>query len=181
MADGPDSKSLEDAILERILEFDGKTTGSLEIACQSAGQDFSGFGRLLELAGGKDIRLQIAATWTIRKLLELGAVLTAKDLKRFSKTAAAQRAWESQLHMAQCIQFLGDGDLDTGTLAQTLQPWCDAERPFLRAWALDGLCRLALRDPDLKPRALELLAKGAEDPAASVRARVRNLRETRIL
>lgn len=167
----------DDAVRERVLEFDGKTTGSLEAACRSAGQDFAGFDRLLELAASGDTRLQIGATWAVRKLLELGALLSSGALERFTDTAAAQTAWEAQLHIAQSLQFLDKAALDRGRLAKTLRPWCDAKRPFLRAWAIDAICRLAQQDPSLKETAMELLATGEHDPAASVRARVRNLRK----
>ncbi len=170
-------KASDDAILERVLEFDGKTTGSLESACRSAGKDFTGFDQLLELAASADTRMQIGATWAIRKLLELGADMSAEELERFTETAAAQTAWEAQLHIAQSIQFLESANLNTGALAKTLHPWCDAKRPFLRAWAIDAICQLAQRDPSLNETAMELLTKGEQDAAASVRARVRNLRK----
>lgn len=175
------TQASDDAVLERILEFDGKTTGSLESACQSAGKSFADFDRLLELAASDDTRLQIAATWAICKLLELGAAMSAGELERFTETAAAQSAWEAQLHISQSIQFLESANLNTGVLAKTLHPWCAAKRPFLRAWAIDAICGLAQHDPELKETARELLTKGESDPAASVRARVRNLRKTAVL
>ncbi len=167
----------DDAVLERVLEFDGKTTGSLEAACRSAGKDFASFDRLLDLAEGADTRLQIAATWAIRKLLELGAAMSGEQLKRFPGTAAAQTAWEAQLHIAQSLQFLDDADPGAQGFAKTILPWCAAKRPFLRAWAIDAYCRLAQHDAELRETALELLAQGEQDPAASVRARMRNLRK----
>ncbi|WP_282605195.1 hypothetical protein [Pelagibius sp. Alg239-R121] len=170
--------ALSEVVIERVLEFDVKTTGSLEAACRSAGKNFTEFDRLLVLADSEDTRLQTAATWVVRKLLELGAELTSAQLERFVESAAAQTAWEARLHIAQSIQFIGDEDLEVQKLAKIIQPWCNAKRPFLRAWALDAICRLAQRDPGLKPTASERLARGAEDPAASVRARVRNLRKT---
>lgn len=171
------SKALENAVPERVLEFDGKTTGSLEAACKAAGPDFTGFARLLELAASEDSRLQIAATWAIRKLLELGAEITAEQSATFIETAAVQIAWEARLHIVQSVQFIRNEDFDTRKLAEIITPWHLAKRPFLRAWTLDALCRLAQRDPSLKDSAAALLAKADDDPAASVRARVRNLRK----
>lgn len=171
------SDALDSAIFDRILEFDGKTTGSLELACKAAGKDFNGFARLFELAASEDTRLQIAATWVLRKLLEMGAEMTAAQCKTFIETAAAQTAWEAQLHVAQSVQFIRNQDLNARQLAEIIMPWRAAKRPFLRAWTLDALCHLAQRDAELKGMASELVTKAKGDPAASVRARARNLRK----
>ncbi len=175
------SNALEDAVLERVLEFDGKTTGSLEAACKAVGKDFTAFERLFELADSQDTRLQIAATWALRKLLELGAEMTAEQSAAFIETAAAQSAWEAQLHIVQSVQFIRNEDLNTRRLAETITPWHAAKRPFLRAWTLDALCHLAQRDTSLKGSAAAMLAKADDDPAASVRARARNLKKANLL
>lgn len=175
------SDALDSAVFERVLEFDGKTTGSLEAACKAVGKGFTEFERLFELADSQDTRLQIAATWALRKLLELGAEMTADHCATFIETAAAQSAWEAQLHIVQSLQFIRNEDLNTRRLAETITPWHAAKRPFLRAWTIDAICHLAARDPSLKEAASALLAKGEQDPAASVRARVRNLRKAMTL
>ena len=51
-----------------------------------------------------------------------------------------------------------------------------SDQKFLRAWSLDGYWRLAQAHDRLRPRALELFEQGARDPAAAVKARVRNIR-----
>ncbi|TQV75670.1 hypothetical protein [Denitrobaculum tricleocarpae] len=173
--------ALENAVVERVLEFDGKTTGSLEAACKAVGPDFTGFARLFELAASEDTRLQIAATWALRKLLKLGAEMTAAHCEAFIETATAQTAWEAQLHIAQSVQFIGSEDLNARRLADIITPWHKAKRPFLRAWTLDALCRLAHRDTGLKETAATLLTKAGEDPTASVRARARNLKKANLL
>lgn len=183
MPESLESAALENTVLERVLEFDGKTTASLEAACRAAGRDFNGFAQLFDLAASKDTRLQIAATWAIRKLLELGAEMTAAQCGTFVETAASigtastQTAWEARLHIVQSVQFIGNQELDARKLAEIVTPWHAAERPFLRAWSLDALCRLAQRDPSQKDSAAALLAKADDDPAASVRARARKLRK----
>ncbi len=172
------SDALDSAVFERVLEFDGKTTGSLEVACKAAGKDFTEFERLLKFAGSEDTRLQIAATWALRKLLELGAEMTVEHCNSFVKIAAAQTAWEAQLHIVQSVQFIRNQDLNARQLAEIIMPWHAAERPFLRAWTLDAVCHLAQLDAGLKPDARTLLAQSEADPAASVRARARNLRKS---
>lgn len=173
--------TLSEAVIERVLEFDGKTTGSLEAACKAAGQDFNRFERLFALAASQDTRLQIAATWTLRKLLELGAEMTAAHCAAFVEIAAAQTAWEAQLHIAQSVQFIRNEDLNAQQLTEIIMPWQESKRPFLRAWTIDALCHLAQQDAALTPLAKSLMAKGETDPGASVRARVRNLRKSMIL
>ena len=65
-----DSRARDETVLERVLEFDGKTTGCMETACRSAGKGFSEFDRLLELAVSEDTRLQIAATSRMLRSIE---------------------------------------------------------------------------------------------------------------
>lgn len=180
MPESLESEALENTVLERVLEFDGKATASLEAACTAVGRDFNGFAQLFDLAASKDSRLQIAATWAIRKLLELGAEMTAKYCTTFIETAAQQTAWEAQLHIVQSVQFIRNESLDTQKLAAIISPWHKAKRPFLRAWTLDALCHLAQQNPSLKDSAAALLANAEEDPAASVRARARNLKKAKL-
>ena len=177
MPESLESAALESAVLERVLEFDGKTTGSLEAACKAVGSDFTGFAKLFDLGASEDTRLQLAATWAIRKLLELGAVMTAAQSAAFIETAAVQTAWEARLHIVQSVQFIRNEDFDAWRLAEIITPWHLAKRPFLRAWTLDALCHLAQRCPELKGMTSELIKEAERDPAASVRARVRNLQK----
>ena len=56
-----------------------------------------------------------------------------------------------------------------------LSPLLNHQRPFLRTWALDGLCHLP--NAGQEPEILQHLDAMENDPAASVRARARALRK----
>ena len=51
------------------------------------------------------------------------------------------------------------------------------DRPFLRAWSMDALQKLAQQDAELAQRADTALAAAEHDPAASVRVRARRWRK----
>jgi hypothetical protein len=80
-------------------------------------------------------------------------------------------AWQSQLHICQSISYVTvPADLSPD-LERWLRPLLDAPRPFLRAWAVDAMCRVY----GASRKVTALLKKMETDDAASVRARVRNL------
>lgn len=49
----------------------------------------------------------------------------------------------------------------------------EGEFPFVKAWALDSLSQLAVKDETIRPRVVYLLEEGIEAGRASVRARCR--------
>jgi len=69
-----------------------------------------------------------------------------------------------------------------GTLWLQLRPrlhaCCESPRPFVRAWAYNGLGLLAARDPSLRPEIDALFDAAMAEDKASVRARIRNVRKS---
>ena len=85
-------------------------------------------------------------------------------------------AWEAQLHLCQIARHLTVSAKDAGRFATWLEGLLAHKRPFLRAWSLDALCRMALQHERYRTRALQALDAASRDSAASVAARVRRLR-----
>jgi GNAT superfamily N-acetyltransferase len=110
-----------------------------------------------------------AATWILKAELEAGARLDRAMTDGLIAGLDRLEAWQAKLHICQAVSHLDVPETARETLRSWLTPLLDAERPFLRAWALDALCHL----PGTRVDAL--LRHMAEDRSASVRARVRNL------
>ncbi len=127
---------------------------------------------LVKLASDDDTIISEGATWIIKAELEEGRTLSCKDTKTLLLGLDGITAWQAQLHVCQCMRFIPVPD----DLAPRLEAWfsalTDAERPFLRAWAVDALCRLN----GASDKTDALLNRMEADDAASVRARVRNLK-----
>lgn len=100
-------------------------------------------------------------------------------LDQFVSAMARVEGWEARLHLAQSIQWLEPSEVQAVAAAQILGRWFEADSKFLRAWACDGLWHLGLRHPCLKEEAKRIAVLAEADPAASVRARARNLRRQR--
>ncbi|SFA84529.1 hypothetical protein SAMN05421688_1097 [Poseidonocella pacifica] len=157
---------------EELIEYDGQSVSMLsEISTRHLGR--TGFlSELTDLASDDDPGVSEGATWIIRDLLEGGQSLLSQDVERLVGGLGDITAWQAQLHVCQSMGYISV----SGEAALTLECWLtallDAPRPFLRAWAVDALCRLRPASSDTHA----LLKRMETDEAASVRARVRNLK-----
>jgi ribosomal protein S18 acetylase RimI-like enzyme len=170
-AEGPGGA---DALMARLREsltaHDGR---SPTIPSEAAAQfrDAPGFlAAVIGLAADEERTVSEAATWILKSELEAGAKLDRTMTNRLIEQLGSLKAWQAKLHICQTVSHLDLQETAREGLRGWLTPLLDAERPFLRAWALDALCHL----PGTRVDAL--LRRMAEDSSASVRARVRNLR-----
>ena len=165
LADG-----LRAAMLAEFAKYDGRSTTILsEISARHRNR--AGFlEALIELAGDNDRMISEGVTWILKSELDAGRRLDEDLTARLIAAIDKVTAWQAQLHICQIIAHLEVPERARVPLRQWLIQRLDSDRPFLRAWALDGLCHL----PDTPVGAF--LDRMADDPSASVRARVRNLR-----
>ncbi len=115
------------------------------------------------------------ATWILKAELDDGAQLPAVLVDRLVASLDEVQSWPAMLHLCQCIRHLLLSPVQAAALRLWLSPLLRHKRPFLRAWALDGLCHLP--DVGQDPPILQHLDAMENDPAASVRARARALRK----
>lgn len=154
---------------ERLAAYDGR---SPTIPSEAAAQCRSAPGFLatvVQLVADEDQMVSEAATWILKNELEAGARLDRAMTDGLIAGLDRLEAWQAKLHICQGVSHLNVPKTARETLRSWLTPLLDAERPFLRAWALDALCHL----PGTRVDAL--LRRMAEDKSASVRARVRIL------
>ena len=117
----------------------------------------------------------VAASWVLRHWLEggtsLGSRRTAALVARLGDLGHA----DARLHVCQSIAHYDVPDRSSDSLADFLREAAGDEHKLVRAWAIDGFVRLAAQHPRFTEEAELWLERGREDPAASVRARVRNI------
>ncbi len=158
-----------------LAEYDGRHTESLE-AIRDAGPPTAGTLRAaIDLGADPDQRLAAAATWLLRAWAEAEVRLAPSQVARLARTLPSISGAWARLHVCQTVRSIRVPVAEAEAFADFLEA-CRVERqPFLRAWAVDGLHRLALQHPRFEPRARVALEEASEDPAASVRARVRRI------
>lgn len=167
---GTHAGGLRAIMLEEFAAYDGRSPTILsEISIRY--RDRAGFlETLIELVGDKDRLISEGVTWVLKSELDNGRRLDDDLTSRLIAAVDTVTAWQAQLHICQVVAYLKVPERACLPLRQWLIQRLDADRPFLRAWALDGLCHL----PDVPVSSL--LDRMADDPSASVRARVKNLR-----
>jgi len=158
-----------------LSAFDGRAMTILgEIAAQ-----FEMHGEyvnyLVSLAGDPDDAVSNGATWLFKSFLETGGALSEIQKKELAVQTEDVRHWAAQLHICQSVRFLSLESKEAEKMAHWLLPLLEHDRPFLRAWSLDALCHISTQHPDFKGAAQQARQSGLVDPAASVRARAKNI------
>lgn len=159
-----------------LLAFDGRNLTALkEIAARHDG-DLGYVDGLVALADITDRQVSHGATWLVKAYLEEGGEVTKSQSRMLISKLETVENWASQLHLCQVVRYLRPSAQEAEAIVRWLWPLLSHDRPFLRAWSLDALCHIAADYFAYADRAEEALNSASGDPAASVRARAKNLR-----
>ena len=140
-----------------LAAWDGKRTDTLRaLAGQLTEEDRPA---LLRACRSNDELTARAASWVLKACYEAGM-----DIAYPADMLSDELHWEVALHLLQSLQHVAV-DIPPELVGRYL----DHKKPMVRAWALDAYVRLGALD------AADVLQRAQEDPAASVRARARNL------
>ena len=170
-----------EALRDALTAFDGKATTILGEAEARFAEGPGYLEALIALAGDGDERVSGGATWLIKARLEAGGRLGRGETAALLDKLAMITAWDAQLHLCQIARHLTFSAADAEPFSSWLEGLLAHKRPFLRAWSLDALCRVALQHGRYRARALQALDAATQDPAASVKARARRIRsETKL-
>ena len=164
-------------LTEELGVWDGKSTAALQSIYLRHRADDDFVATTLVLVA--DANLQRAATWMLKRHLELGNPLSARECRSILGSLSVQQDWESKLHLLQCLPYLSIPDEDRVGLEQFLDACVRSDKKFVRAWAYSGYNELALRFPQYREAVDGMLSRAGGSEAASVRARIRNLRKGR--
>jgi len=161
-----------------LAEFDGRDTACLENIHARFCRDSAYCAELVKLAGSGEPTLCSGATWLLRHHVEQGQQLSVELTIRLARQLDMLEGWQAVLHILQTIRSLDIQPDQAEIWVEFSNRHLNHKRPFLRAWSLDALCALAHRHQAFRKRALAALEIADQDPAASVRARARNLRRS---
>lgn len=129
----------------------------------------------IALAADEERLIAAGATWVLRAWIEGGAVLDAGAVGRLARVLPRIAADHARQHVCQIVRWIEVPARHAAAFLGFLESCRQSPRPFVRAWAVDGLFRLAVAHPRYAAPADAALGRAREDPAASVRARVRRI------
>lgn len=163
-------------LLKELAAFDGKHTEPLEALAERLAPDHTVIAELTALAGQDDAKLQTAATWLLKRVQEDGCVFSTDQIEGLLDLLEQSDSWEARLHLLQMLPAWAlPAERSQALRRRLLGPaFLQAPNKFLRAWTYNALATLADQHPDYRKEVTTLLHHGAEDEAASVRARIRN-------
>ena len=128
------------------------------------------------LAACVDPECAVPATWLVRAYLQRGAELEPNQVATLLRSLARIGDDNARLHLCQLVVHLDVPARNAEQLARFLRSGVEGEHKLTRAWAVDGLQRLARQHARYRIEALAALERAERDPAASVRARARLVR-----
>ena len=118
---------------------------------------------------------QVEATWLIKKWLENQPKPNAELSAELLELLTLSTDWLARLHLLQCIRFLELSQAPISELRPAILALVESPNKLIRAWAFDGLFRLAqLNHPDTAAD-MAKISVAMEDESPAVRARLRNL------
>jgi hypothetical protein len=130
---------------------------------------------LIELAESSEPNVQRAATALLKRYQERGTTFDADQVARLLELLPSARHWEATLHLLQMLAHLTIPPSQAESLCDSLRGLSRHRNAFVRAWAYGGLHRLATLYPEYLSEVSPLLDRAAQEEAASVRARLRQL------
>ncbi|MEO1225871.1 MAG: hypothetical protein AAFX92_16760 [Pseudomonadota bacterium] len=160
---------------EAIAAFDGTGVEPLREVAGKAEASPAVIDHLINVGFGNEQNPQIAATWLLKHYLDQGFALTDAQNRAIADSLNRLTDWQAQLHLAQSFGRLRCTDEQAAKVVEVLKAWFQSDRKFLRAWACDALWQLGKHHEGVRDTAFATLLAAEADPAASVRARARNL------
>lgn len=163
------------ALLDALEDYDGKRTEVLELIRDGLQPAAAHLPDAIECAAHADGRVAAGATWLLRAWVEAGVECDAASVAELAAVLPSiVDPWARQ-HVCQAVRSLTIPKASAAAFAKFLRAGVTSDRPFLRAWAVDGLHRLAGQHGRYAAAARDALAAAEQDPKASVRARARRI------
>lgn len=166
-----------DRLAEQLRRFDGRSVEPFRDALEWLPDEPAVLDELVER--GAEPELAVGAAWLLKERLAGGSEPPPGFARRFAELLIEVEHPLARLNLLQCLQHLELDRAVAGRLFEPLCRWTDAESAFVRAWAYDGLGRLARVDGRRRERIEAILDRAAIEEKASIRARIRKLRAER--
>jgi len=160
----------------RLQHFDGKHIDSLFRVAATLPRTPSAIDELISLAERSDPAMQIGATWILKCFQSQNVRFSSNQVTKLVDLLCGSSPWESRLHILQMLPKLDIPAPSTEMLFQFLVRVASESNKFVRAWAYTTLHAIASQHADYAAEVISLLENGLQDEAASVRARLRQLK-----
>lgn len=165
-------------LIAELSAFDGKHVDTLQSLADRLDSTAANVRQLLAIAASDEVKLQTAATWVLKRLQENGGSYTAAQTKKLLDLLGQAAHWEVKLHLLQMLPQLTIPASHKDTLFYNLSRLLEHDNKFVRAWAYNGLAKLATQHSAYRSEVAEWLNSAQQDEAASVKARIRNVLKT---
>lgn len=156
-----------------IANWDGKSSRDLAGVFDRHASDAGFLAELIEHTESE--ALQKGATWLIKRFVERSGEVRASEAERLLQAAHKFKAWESKMHVLQCLPHMSIPASCRITVEALTRAGIEDRKVFLRAWAYGGFYELARQYPQYRKEAEQLMEMGLIDEPASVRARIRQV------
>jgi hypothetical protein len=167
------------SLRREIGAWDGKDAGAIRIVYEHQSSKRGFVGSLIRLAGEPD--LESGASWLLKHHLEAGHALSAAQTAAFYTAAARFTHWAARLHALQIMERVPVPAGSVRDAKRLIERGLADENTLVRAWAYSGFARFAESHPRERAEAEALLDDAeATESAASVRARIRQVRKARL-
>lgn len=162
-----------------LAAYDGRHVDVLEELRDELRPDAAMLRAAVSLSCDDDVRVAQGASWLLQAWLERGARATPKLVAVLVAALPGVRDKWVRQHLSRCLPLVPLAEASVEAARDFLVHGCRHEQPFVRAWSIDSLHRLAHAHPGCAEPARRALEAGQHDAAASVRARVRNIQRGR--
>jgi hypothetical protein len=162
-----------------LQDYDGKHADILKELRDEFAPTAPVLRRALKLSAHDHVHIAQGATWLLWTWLTAGAKATPRLVAELAALLPRLDDKWVMLHVVRCVPLLVIAPQQAVAYMTFLQRCLAGELPFLRAWAVDSLHRLALEHDAFAGDARRAMEAGAIDPAPSVRKRVQKIMQGR--
>lgn len=164
-------------ILAEIAAFDGKHTDVLETLGARLVPEPPIIQELCEIAQRDEAKFQAAATWLLKRFQEGRASFSSTHVVDILNLFNHVTYWEARLHLLQMLPEFTIPATQKELLHRVLLDGLNDTNKFVRAWSYQGLASLAEQYDEFRAEVIGLLEVAQQEEAASVKARIRNIRK----
>jgi len=155
--------------------YDGRNVDPFRDVAASLPRTDASVRLLLAMAGEDCEELRFGATWVLKHWILEGVPLDARSVGRFvGLIGDPEMPAMAVVNLLQALPVIEIPSRQAKRLHGILLGQIDHSVPFVRGWAYNGLDVLACQWPKYRAEVDGHLGRASVDPAASVRARIRN-------
>tara|TARA_R110002072_G_scaffold291959_1_gene460312 strand:+ start:4143 stop:4667 length:525 start_codon:yes stop_codon:yes gene_type:complete len=169
------AKARRTALEIALGDYDGKHADVLKELREEFSPTAAVLRQCVKLAAHDDALIAQGATWLLWSWLTSGSRLTPRVIAELAQLLPGFEDKWVLLHLVRCVPLMDVPGQHAVAYAEFLQRCCGGQLPFLRAWAMDSLHRLALQHEQLEAQARAAMEAAADDPAPSVRKRLQKI------